>query len=282
MLPTWDVWPEALRLAGATLLLTAFLRELRDPGRSRLAWGVLGLAGLATGGFGVLLATVAPLAARTERPLLPLALEYLEQSQHGPTLLLPIVPAVYGLLLWYGARSAASQGMRTGLYWMTGIALLAVATLLAYGGHGADEEGWEQFGMLLQAVHVTAGVAWVALVLSLVPALITGERLAHALQRFGNWALVLVLALVPSGLGATWLHGTPIPWPIDSPYGQLLTLKVLALALALAAAGWNRWIELPRRPVNETRLRRVLGLEAGLLTLTLFLAAWLARTLPIT
>ena len=284
MLPPVDVWLEALRLAGATCLLTAFLLELRAPRHSRLGPGLVGLLMLLAGGFGVLLATVAPLAARTEQPLLPLAFDYLEQSQHGPTLLLPVVPAVYGLMLWYGARSAASPGIQRTLYVLTALALLATAGLFAYGGHGSDDDRLAQLGMLFMVIHVAAGITWAALVLSLLPRLPLADALElhRRLARFGNHALLLVVLLVPSGLAAAWLHGTPVPWPLDDPYGVLLTVKLLLLNGALAAAGWNRWVELPRSAADPTRLRRVLAIEAGLLTLLLFAAAWLARTLPLT
>lgn len=275
-----DIVAELTRLGGVTLMATAVVFGLLDDARATtMRLTLLGTLLLLLGCFAVLLATVAPIAARLEEPLTALALEYFQTTSHGPKLLTPILPAIYSLLLIEGLRVVDSAGFRRALYWMLAASVLAILSLMAASGHVATTN-LEHIGMFLQIVHMACGVAWVALLLYLLPRVFSGRPLAADLQRVGNTALLLVITLIVTGTGSAWLHGAPLPWPMDEDYGRLLLLKTLVLLLALAAAGWNRFIELPATAPNEARLRSVVGMEAAILLLALLLAAWLTRTPP--
>lgn len=279
MLLAWDTLAEAVRLLGVTAMGAALglvlLRERRiAPFKVALGGGVL----LTCGSLAMVVATVAPFALRREEPVLPLAVEYLQTTTHGPLLLTPILPAVYVLLLLDSLRTAEDPQLRTLLSWLAGGGLFAMGWLIAAGGH--VEGGIEaRIAMFAQVLHVASGLAWVALVASLLPRLVRREPLAIILHRVGGVALGLVIVLVTSGVVSAWLHGVELAWLRSESYGQLLLFKSAVLLLALAAAGWNRFVEL-RGPLNELRLRRVLGGESVLLLLALWLAAALARTPP--
>ncbi len=275
-----DALAEAIRLAGVVVIATAVALEWLDERRhSALLLISVGMLLLSVGSIAVLVATVAPIAARLEEPVLPLALEYFRTTTHGPQLLTPILPAIYALLLAEGLRLVESPGLRRGLCWMLAVTLVAILALMAAGGHVATSR-LEHLGMALQIVHMSTGVAWVALVLALLPRVLRREPLSDLLNRVGNVALMLVLALFASGIGSAWIHGAPLPWPMDEAYSQLLLLKTGTLLLALAAAGWNRFVELRPPVVNEPGIRRILSLEACVLLAALILAAWLTRTPP--
>ncbi|MCC5886100.1 MAG: CopD family protein [Gammaproteobacteria bacterium] len=275
-----DVLAELTRLSGVVVLATAVARGLLDGGpRNPFAFILPGTALLAVGCVLVLVATIAPIASRLEEPVLALALEYFQTTSHGPQLLTPILPAIYALLLAEGLRIADAPGFRRGLYWMLAATVVAMLALMAASGHVAVTE-WDHIGMFLQIVHMAAAVAWVAIVLALLPRLWSGQPVAGELTRIGNVALALVIILIVTGIASAWLHGATLPWPLAEDYGRLLLLKTAALLLALAAAGWNRFIELPAAGVHETRVRSVLGFEAVVLLLALLLAAWLTRTPP--
>lgn len=284
MLPAGDVLAEAVRLAGATLMTVALGLVLLQWQRPRpLTVAIGGALLLTAGSLGLLIATVAPIAARLDEPVLAMARDYLQHSTSGPALLLPLLPALYALMLFDGIRTARSPGMRRGLSWMLAIALAATAGLIGGVGHSATGR-WDHLAMILLAVHVICGVAWVGLVLALLPGLLPGllrgDALSGLLRRWGNVAAGLVFVLIMTGLAAACLHGTPPPWPLDDRYGQLLGAKLVLLLAALAAAGWNRHVELAHPAVRETRVRAVLGVEAVLLVCALTLAAWLSRTPP--
>jgi len=275
-----DVLAELTRLAGATLIATTVaLGLIDDQRRHPFALILTGTLLLAAGCILVLIATVAPAARRLEEALLPLALEYFQTTTHGPQLLTPILPAIYGLLLAEGLRVVDAPGFRRALYIMLAVTGVAILGLIAASGHVAITE-WDHVGMLLQIVHMAAAVTWVAIVLALLPRLWTRQPLADDLARIGNFALALVIILLFTGTGSAWLHDVELPWPLDADYGKLLSLKTAALMLAVAAAGWNRFIELRAAVSHEGRIRSVLGIETAVLLLALLLAAWLTRTPP--
>lgn len=275
-----DVLAELTRLAGATLMATTVALGLIDDRRRHpFALVLTGTLLLAAGCVLVLITTVAPASSRLEEPLLPLALEYFRTTTHGPQLLTPILPAIYALLLAEGLRVVEAPGFRRALHIMLGVTVLAILALMAAGGHVAITE-WDHVGMFLQIAHMAAAVTWVAIVLALLPRLWTRQPLAGDLARIGNFALALVVILLFTGIGSAWLHDVALPWPLDADYGKLLLLKTAALLLAVAAAGWNRFVELGAAVHHEARIRGVLGIETAVLLSALLLAAWLTRTPP--
>lgn len=276
----FDVLAELTRLSGVVVVATAVaLGLLHDRPRNPFAFILIGTALLAVGCVLVIIATVAPIANRLEEPVLALALEYFQTTTHGPQLLTPILPAIYALLLAEGLRIADAPGFRRGLHWMLAVTVVAMLALMAASGHVAVTD-WDHIGMFLQIVHMSAAVAWVAIVLALLPRLWARQPVAGELARIGDIALTLVIILFVTGIASAWLHGATLPWSLAEEYNRLLLLKTATLLLALAAAGWNRFIELPTAAGPETRIRRVLGFETIVLLLALLLAAWLTRTPP--
>ncbi|MCC5872440.1 MAG: CopD family protein [Gammaproteobacteria bacterium] len=276
----FDVLAELTRLSGVVVVATAVaLGLLHDWPRNPFAFILIGTALLAVGCVLVIIATVAPIANRLEEPVLALALEYFQTTTHGPQLLTPILPAIYALLLAEGLRIADAPGFRRGLHWMLAVTVVAMLALMAASGHVAVTD-WDHIGMFLQIVHMSAAVAWVAIVLALLPRLWARQPVAGELARIGDIALALVIILFVTGIASAWLHGATLPWSLAEEYNRLLLLKTATLLLALAAAGWNRFIELPNAAGPETRIRRVLGFETIVLLLALLLAAWLTRTPP--
>jgi putative copper export protein len=279
-----DTLAETVRLLGAVVMMTAVGLVLLDERTlSPLRVALFGALVLALGSIGLLIATVAPVAARREESVLALAFEYFVATGHGRQLMIPLLPAAYALVLFQTLRTADTPFARRGICVLLAIVLAAIPVFMGTSGHTpgvAGSERMERFGMIAQALHVTCGLAWVALVASFLPRVLRGEPLAPALRPIGNVALGLVIVLAASGVVTAWLHGVRLAWLVGEAYGQLLVLKTAALGAALAAAAWNRFVELRRRVVRESRLGNVLVAEALALVLALGLAAWLARTLP--
>jgi len=275
-----DVLAQGLRLAGATLLTTAlFLSVLGERVIAPVRLAIIATLVLAIGCVALLLLTVAPFAQRLDEPLLPLALEYLEQTRHGAMLLLPLLPAMLALLLWQTLPASGSPIVRHVVHWLLAATLLTLAALLAAGGHVATSR-WEHVGMVVLAVHMACGIGWVALVLSLIPRMLRGDALGPPLAGVGNAAAGMVIILVIAAVFTAWMHNALPPWSVHDDYTRLLLLKSLTLVLALAAAAFNRFYVLRLASIREDLLRRVLAIEALLLMLALGLAAWLSRTTP--
>ncbi len=275
-----DVLAQGLRLAGATLLTTALvLSVLEERAIPPLRVAVPGALVLAAGCVTLLILTVAPVSERLDEPLLPLALEYLQHSRHGATLLLPMLPATFALLLWHALPASASAPTRRTVHGVMAATLLVLIALIAAGGHTATTR-WEHAGMLVLAVHMACGIGWVALLLSLMPRWLRGEALGAVLTRVGNTAAGLVITLAAAGLFTAWMHGAPPPWSLAEDYARLLLMKSLVLALALGAAACNRLYLMRAAGIREPQIRRVVSMECTLLLLALGLAAWLSRTPP--
>jgi putative copper export protein len=273
-----DSVAEAVRLMGATLVCAALgLVLLDERSCAPLRVGLLGVVALALGSIALLFLTVAPIAQRFDESLPPLTLEYLEHSVHGRMLLAPVLPAAYALLMLGALRTAPAGPRRRVLCGMLGGALFCIAWLLAVGGHGSMEED-RRVETVAQILHLAAGLAWAALLLSLLPSVVRGDPLGGHLRRSGNVALGLVVVLVVASVISAWSRGVRLPVNSVDAYSLLIMLKAGVLLLALCAAAWNRLVELRSGLPSEPRLRWVVGFEAGLLLLAMMLAAGLSRT----
>jgi copper resistance protein D len=157
------------------------------------------------------------------------------------------------------------------------LALLAGALLagLAAVGHTQQTGGAAQLIHIgADALHLLAAGAWLGGLLALAYALLhAGGEEEHILMRFSGMGYVAVAVLVASGfINAVFLIGTPDAL-IDTPYGQLLLLKLALFAGMLALAVSNRFWLIPALKAGEprslARLRRhVIGEETlGLLVI---------------
>jgi putative copper export protein len=275
-----DVAAEAVRLVGVAFLMAASWQAvLGTSPKPPLALAALGVALLAAGGLVLAALTVAPTAARFDKPLGALVVEYVESTRHGRLVLAPLLPGICALLLVEALRNAGAPLFRRIVLWMLGATAFAAAWLIAVGGHGGMEEG-ETLEMLAQVLHVAAGLAWTGLLVALVPAALAGTQLAERLRQVGNAAFALVVVLAACGLVLAWSHGVRPVNVVEDPYGRLLLAKSVMVLLALGAAAWNRWRELQRDPVREFVVRRLVCGEAAVLAVVVLLAAWVARTPP--
>jgi copper transport protein len=112
------------------------------------------------------------------------------------------------------------------------------------------------------------------------------ETAAVALARFSALAAALVAVLgVSGGLLAWRILGS---WAalVDTGYGLALLVKLGLVLLAVAAAGYNRFVLRPAisgAPTAEAgwvRLRRSVTVEAGLLVAVLAVTGWLVNASP--
>ncbi|MBW3603272.1 MAG: copper resistance protein CopC, partial [Actinobacteria bacterium] len=151
----------------------------------------------------------------------------------------------------------------------------------AMGGHGltgvSSAEG--AAGHIAMTIHVVAAALWagslVALLL-LVPGR-TGEQSADLVRRFFGLAVITSVAVTLSGLYEAYVHVPSVGLGVlREPYGLLLGVKVVLLAvlLALGASHASRWR--PRPGIGGVRAPRSLQAEAGVMVLVLVAAGLLA------
>lgn len=132
-----------------------------------------------------------------------------------------------------------------------GVILIAVVSVT---GHAIDDglPRWTQLSFLL---HTAAGLTWLGGLLGLVWWMFTArgkppEVAAQLAERWSFIAKVAMAIVAVSGFAIAWENVGSIPNMLATPYGRLLTLKLVFLcAVLLAALALARYIT--RRPEGE-------------------------------
>ncbi|MEV0949471.1 CopD family protein [Promicromonospora sp. NPDC050249] len=214
------------------------------------------------------------------------------------------VPAVVvaGLALAAGALPASAAPGRARATLVLAGSVLAV-TAPAFTGHTRAATP-EALVVGVDVLHLAAGTMWlgglvaIALVLG---DLARGDSGAVVLGRFSAWAAGLLAVLVVAGTFLAWRIAGSWDALLDSGYGALLLVKVLAALVAVAIAAWNRFALLPRlrtapRPGTKpstkpgtkqrdrgfpaTPLVRTALAEAGVLVVVLLVTGFLVDRSP--
>jgi putative copper resistance protein D len=183
---------------------------------------------------------------------------------------------------------------------IVGLLGAAATASLAWMGHGAATEGalgW--LHLVSDIVHVIAAAVWVGALVAFV--LLSLNRRATAEQNlafhfglsgFSGVGSAVVAVLIVTGLINGWILVGPgqVEELWTTPYGRLLSLKLLLfggmLALALAnrvrlTPAFGRTLHAETPPVGTLlALRRSLALETGLSIGVLLLVAWLGTLEP--
>jgi len=184
--------------------------------------------------------------------------------------------------------------------WVATSAFGAICTAsLAWMGHAAATEGpLGGLHLASDAIHALAAAIWIgalvgfSLLLMRPPRTAEGRDALHAaLQRFSGIGLWVVAILVLTGAINGWIlvgfvHAADL---LETPYGRLLTLKLVLFLAMLALAAANRFRLAPalatvgppgRTELALGRLRRSVAWEtvAGLAVLAL--VAWLGTLAP--
>ena len=167
---------------------------------------------------------------------------------------------------------------------------------LAWAGHGGANTGTAgEIQVVADALHLAAAGAWIG---GLVPfALVMACALrtrneawnmvaADVTRRFSAFGVIVVGALLLTGLSNTWFLVGSLPSLLGTTYGQLLLLKIALVIAMVAVAAVNRLVLMPR--LRDTagatgvlrRLRRNGLIEIGLGLVILGVVGTLGTTPP--
>ncbi len=167
----------------------------------------------------------------------------------------------------------------------------------AWAGHAVGVNPASALPALVNAVHLVCVGLWLGALppLALLCAAACREDGADArpfavlaARRFSGWALVVMLAIMGTGIWNTWYQAGDPGSLFGTRYGWLVLLKVALLIPVLALAAGNRIRFLPRlggdavavgRPAMQG-LARFIGLEALLGVVILVVGVILAVTPP--
>jgi copper resistance protein D len=234
----------------------------------------------------------------SRRPLLelgPMLWPILTQTHFGRVMIARVVLWSAFALIWSRrADLPDSMAKRRGL--LLGLGALWCLTR-SLSGHSADQGDWS-VDVLVDWLHLLAISFWaggVMVLALLTPSLLrqcdaaAGRTLLiRLLQRFSPLAMSCVAVLVAAGLFSAHKRGVALLMPFESDYGQLVAFKVGLTALAVGLGGISRFIVLPalhRSPRGGDaptigRFRRMIRVEACVITLAVLTAAVLTQTPP--
>jgi putative copper resistance protein D len=167
----------------------------------------------------------------------------------------------------------------------------ALALSFGFAGHGSSLQGtWGEILPVLLGVHILSAGAWVGglpgvwLSLRNDQAFHVREELIQTVNRFSTMAQISVLVAVASGLCSLRLIAGEWPLDLSTPYRQLLTAKIVLVAVMLALAALNRFVLTPRLvtdpQVATMWLRRSVALEVALSITVLALVAQIGTMMP--
>jgi len=171
---------------------------------------------------------------------------------------------VYALLLWGGIYSYRRTGKdRTGLR----VALLLSLPLVAsrsLTSHAVAVRESTKLAVSADALHLLATAAWAGALPVLFWVLYRGTRkldmapswTAETVRRFSWLALVAVTVLAITGLYQSWIQVQQLALLFETPYGQILMLKLLLFLCMIIVGAVNLFSTKPKllRNVKTQRL----------------------------
>jgi putative copper resistance protein D len=261
--------------------------------RRGLAWsaGVLAVASL----LGMLLQT-AILAGSVSEGLKPDSIVAVVTTMSlGPSSLVRAGVALVAL-------SLLVSGLARRSLWLATAALGAVACgSFAWMGHGAATPGLPGLvHALADILHVLSAGLWfgaLAVFLRLLsiahPSTMLARALHRALEGFSGLGSAIVAVLILSGLVNSWFLVGPahLSGLVTTPYGWLLSIKILLFGVMLVLAAMNRFRLTPAlaralrhgrgRGAELAGLRRSLLIETAVAFGVLAMVAWLGSIAPI-
>jgi copper transport protein len=201
-----------------------------------------------------------------------------------------------GVALWVDHPERERRSIAEGLAAIGALAAAAAALLVpGLVGHAAQTSPRGAM-LLFDWAHLAAGSIWVGGLIGLLVlwrSLPVARRVAGlvvSVPRFSNTALVSVLVLMGSGIGAAVVHLPTLASLWQTSYGQALLVKIGLLCAALLLAAVNLLRTRPRLLAHRGRpelapgaavlLRRLVGGEALLVVAAVVAASVLSSLAP--
>jgi len=164
-----------------------------------------------------------------------------------------------------------------GLLALWGALLAAGAVLLVPGtaGHAAQTSP-RALSLVFDWLHLAAGSVWLGGLIGLLVLARSGRSFIVALKRFSNVALVSVMVLLGSGIGAAVVHLPTLASLWQTGYGEAILVKAGLLLAAMLIASVN----LVRTRRSLVLLWQLVAAEVVLVTSAIVAAAVLSSLPP--
>ena len=161
---------------------------------------------------------------------------------------------VYALLLWVGMHYYRRAGknhavLRLGL--LLSLPLVASRSLTS---HAVALPTWTKLAVTADALHLLATAVWAGGLPVLFWVLYCGIRKIHLdtswtaeiVRRFSRLALAAVTVLAITGLYQSWIQVQQLALLFETPYGQVLTLKLLLFLFMIILGAVNLFSTKPK------------------------------------
>ena len=200
---------------------------------------------------------------------------FLVETELGRTWLITTVAGAALTVLTFAVRSWTAT-----LF----VAILAVAALVPMGTQGhSGEEAFHHEAMIALILHIIAAAVWLGglILMVLVRPVLGRDRTAVALTRYSSIALAAFIVVALSGTVRAVI-GLRTWDALLSPYGLILSVKVVALIALGVLGAWyrRRLIGRLREDTASRRFWTLIALELALMGVAAGAAAALARTPP--
>ncbi len=150
------------------------------------------------------------------------------------------------------ASFAFGAAPRRGAWVTAAVATVLLSVTPALSGHAVAEPR-PILGVTLDTIHVLAGGVWlgtltvlVALAIPVLGDAATRKALQEILVRFSRLALAAAATVTLTGFYAAWVHVGSWGALWSTPYGDMLVLKLCAIAVAVLLGAINWRVAVPR------------------------------------
>lgn len=195
----------------------------------------------------------------------------LTETNWGRSWLLQMGAALAAIIAFASIRRS-----RQAVWYLAGVATVALAVGLAMASHAASVPRLATPSVVANSIHTVAASGWLG---NLLVVFLVGLPLAWRLDRDDRWTVVrdVVNAFSPAALGfgglagatgvfLAWTHVGSIAALTGTDYGRVLLLKVGLLSLTALTGAYN-WLRVRPALGDQTgaiRLRRTAGVEIGI------------------
>lgn len=204
----------------------------------------------------------------------------LTSTNWGRSWLLQMGAAVTAIVAFAAIRRA-----RHGMWYVAGLAAVALAIGLALASHAASVPRLAAQSVVANSIHTVAASGWLG---NLFLVFLVGLPLAWRLDREDRWTVVrdVVNAFSPAALGfgglagatgvfMAWTHVGSLAALTGTNYGRVLLLKVGLLSITALTGAYN-WLRVRPTLGDQTgalRLRRSAGVELTIAALVVAVTA---------
>jgi copper transport protein len=179
-----------------------------------------------------------------------------------------------------------------GAWLVASMSAIVLAVTPALAGHAASSPRFTSLMIVSDFLHVLGGASWLG---SLLAVLVVGIPLSLTLDGAERWssvaslvnsfspiALASAAVVVVSGSIASWVHVEHLSDLWQTPYGQVLMIKLALVAITLTIGAYNFRKVQPQlaNEVGSARLKRSAALELSVGFLILLVTGFLTGISP--